>query len=151
LTNKPTPQNESAVTPSDEETKSLARQELVKPSTKKLLLVPVQNTVLFPHNMMPLVAGKDINADILDRAIHKNEKIGVIAIDPANKSTEMQHIHSVGTEGRIAKVIRFPDGTTGVLVQGTRRFRVIDEADTLRPVKKPPEIAEKTQKTRLDC
>jgi ATP-dependent Lon protease len=115
---------------------SIPQQNKQKLTGKKLLLVPVNQTVLFPHNMMPLVAGKDIDADVLDRAIRKNEKIGVVALHPEDPSTNVQKVFSIGTEGRIAKVIRFPDGTTGVLVQGMRKFRILDEQDCYRKILK---------------
>ena len=92
-----------------------------------LRILPLKSVVVFPHNVIPLMAGKDWSADTVDSAIRIGGTMGLLA--QKAKATEkpgFEDLFTVGTEVRIVKVIRFPDGTYGAVVQGIRRFRVLE-------------------------
>ncbi|MES2615311.1 MAG: endopeptidase La [Bdellovibrionota bacterium] len=92
-----------------------------------LKILPVKYVVLFPHNVMPLTAGKEWTSESVDRAVRIGGSIGILAFkdDKSEISSPEEDLFSVGTEAKILKIIRFPDGTYGALLQGVRRFRVI--------------------------
>lgn len=91
-------------------------------------IIPVQNTVLFPHNVMPLTAGKDWAQESVDRAMRIGGSIGVLAYrtdQDETKGNAIENFHLIGTEGKILKILKFPDHSYGALVSGQRRFRVL--------------------------
>ena len=88
-------------------------------------IVAVRNAVLFPHNVVPFMAGRDLSAEAIEKAAKSAAPIGIISQkDQAQENPEHTDLHTVGTEARILKVIRFPDGTFGAVMQGVRRFRI---------------------------
>lgn len=106
--------------------------------TRLLRILPVRGTVVFPHNVMPLMAGKEWSTESIDRAIRIGGTLGVLAqretdgVDPSD-APAVENLYSVGTEVRVMKIIRFPDGTSGAVVQGVRRFRVVDFVESKAP------------------
>lgn len=92
-----------------------------------LKIVPVKNIVLFPHNVLPFTAGKEWTNESVDRAIRIGGKIGILAQkDSVIDSPSADELFSVGTEAKILKVMRFPDNSYGAVVQGVRRFRILN-------------------------
>lgn len=93
-----------------------------------LKIVPVKNIVLFPHNVMPLTSGKDWLQKSLDKNTPPEGTIGILSYKP--KITKIldpyKDLFLVGTEAKILKVLKLPDGTSGTIVQGMRRFRVVE-------------------------
>jgi len=99
-----------------------------------LRILPVRGTVVFPHNVMPLMAGKEWSSESIDRAIRIGGTLGVLAQKNAKQENPTEvDLHTVGTEARVVKVIRFPDGTYGAVVQGVRRFRVKEFIESKSP------------------
>lgn len=93
--------------------------------SKLLVILPVKNAVLFPHNVVPVTPTAQWGHEALERAARKNTPLGIVALreDP-HDPIQPEDLYLVGTEAKIIKVIRFPDGTAGAVVQGTRRFKV---------------------------
>jgi ATP-dependent Lon protease len=107
-----------------------------KEAARSLKIVPVKNIVLFPHNVLPFTAGKEWTNESVDRAIRIGGKIGILAQkNPDSESPIPEDLYDIGTEAKILKVMRFPDNTYGAVVQGVRRFRILNytnaEADHL--------------------
>ncbi|KAB8040949.1 endopeptidase La [Silvanigrella paludirubra] len=98
-----------------------------KENVRILKIVPVKNIVLFPHNVLPFTAGKEWTNESVDRAIRIGGKIGILA----QKSSEVESatpndLFEVGTEAKVLKIMKFPDNSYGAVVQGVRRFRVLN-------------------------
>lgn len=90
-----------------------------------LRILSVRDAVLFPHNMIPLTAGKEWTAHEVERAARAGTRFGVIAKrDAKSDASAPEDLFEVGTEAKVVKVIRFPDNSQGAIIQGTRRFRV---------------------------
>lgn len=122
-----------------------------------LKIVPVKNIVLFPHNVMPLTSGKDWLQKSLDKNNPPEGSIGILSYKPKiNKILDpYKDLFLVGTEAKILKVLKLPDGTSGTIVQGIRRFRVIEfeqlEHDDLSAhVEFFPELSEAELHKNLD-
>lgn len=97
----------------------------VREESPKLLLLPVKNAVLFPHNVVPVTPTARWGHDALERAARKSTPLGIVSIrDNASEPLRAEDLHEMGTEAKIIKVIRFPDGTSGAMVQGIRRFKI---------------------------
>ena len=92
----------------------------------ELPVVPVRDTVLFPHMMSPLFVDRDRSLRAVEEAMAGDRAILIVA--QRNQDLQLPHaedLYEVGTEAVIARVLRMPDGTTSVLVQGQRRMRII--------------------------
>lgn len=91
----------------------------------RIVILPVRNAVLFPHNVVPVTPTAAWGLEALEKAARKGTTLGIVAIrDDAKEALRPEDIYTFGTEAKIIKVIRFPDGTSGAVVQGTRRFRI---------------------------
>lgn len=90
-----------------------------------LTILPVKNAVLFPHNVVPVSPTMHWGHEALERAARKGTPLGIVALrGEPHDPVRPDDLYLVGTEAKIIKVIRFPDGTSGAVVQGTRRFKV---------------------------
>ena len=95
-------------------------------SEEILKIHPVRNTVLFPHNVLPLTSGKEWSAPTVERALRQGGRIGILAQRDATVEdpSSQDDLYAVGTEARVVKIVRFPDQSMGAVVQGLRRFRI---------------------------
>ena len=86
-------------------------------------IIPVRNTVFFPHQFIPLAIGRQKSIKLVEDAIKGNGIIGVIAQkDGAVDDPKPKELHNVGTIARILKVIDLPDGSKSAFIQGITRF-----------------------------
>ena len=121
---------------------------------ESLSILPLRNMVLFPGVVIPITAGRDKSIKLIDDANAAGKIIGVVA----QKNEEIEDptkndIHTVGTVARILRVLKMPDGTTTVILQGKKRFEIdtvvseepyitatIKDFDENRPEKKDTEF-----------
>jgi len=105
----------------------IREQELEKLAILELPVLPVRDTVLFPHMMAPLIVGRPHSIRAIEEALASERSIVVVA----QKVLEMtdivpENLYTVGTEAVIGRILRLPDGTTSVLVQGQQRVRILE-------------------------
>lgn len=98
-----------------------------------LPLLPLRDLIIFPHMLMPLFVGREKSINALEKAMADQTDIVLAAQKDAktnNPSTD--DIFRVGTIGSIIQLLRLPDGTVKVLVEGKRRARIlkIEENDS---------------------
>lgn len=99
--------------------------------SQKLPLLPLRDLIIFPHMMMPLFVGREKSINALEEAMSKQTDIILAAQrDAKTNSPEPKDIYSVGTVGTIIQLLRLPDGTVKVLVEGKRRVRIKDYIQT---------------------
>lgn len=92
-----------------------------------LALLPLRNTVLFPGVVIPITVGRDKSIKAVNDAYKNDKLIGVIAQKDANlEDPNFADLCEVGTIAKIVKLIKMPDGGTTIIIQGKKRFRVID-------------------------
>lgn len=92
---------------------------------------PMADTVVFPDLVAPLFLGRDRSS----RAIEAAEAMGVPLLvvaqrDPDVADPSLTDLFSIGTAVEIGRVLRMPDGSTTVLVQGVERVRIVELVDT---------------------
>ncbi|APA00380.1 MULTISPECIES: endopeptidase La [Flavobacterium] len=107
------------LTPEDEE--EMIKEEL----PDSLPILPLRNMVLFPGVVIPITAGRDKSIKLIDDANADGKIIGVVA--QKNEEIEdpsIEDINSIGTVARILRVLKMPDGTTTVILQGKKRFEI---------------------------
>lgn len=88
-------------------------------------VIPVRNTVFFPHQFIPLAIGRPKSIKLIEHALTENTVIGVIAQkDGTVDDPTPDDLYTVGTIARILKVIDLPDGSKSAFIQGVSRFKV---------------------------
>ena len=91
----------------------------------KLPLLPLRDLIIFPHMMMPLFVGREKSINALEEAMSKQLDIVLAAQkDAKTNNPEPNDIYDVGTVGTIIQLLRLPDGTVKVLVEGKRRVKI---------------------------
>jgi ATP-dependent Lon protease len=94
---------------------------------RELPIVPLINTVLFPHMLTPLFVGRERSVAAVEEAMEGDRTI--LAIAQREQDTEdvgPSDLFDVGVEAHIQRVLKMPDGSTSIVVQGRRRMRVAD-------------------------
>ena len=98
---------------------------------QELPLLPLRDLIIFPHMMMPLFVGREKSINALEEAMSKQSDIVLVAQKDAKiNSPTFEDIYHVGTIGTIIQLLRLPDGTVKVLIEGKRRVQLtkfIDE------------------------
>lgn len=91
----------------------------------ELPVMPLLDTVLFPHMISPLFVGRETSLRAVDEALAGDRTIILLAQrEPIEEDITTDLLYSVGTESVIGRILRMPDGSTSMLVQGQRRVRV---------------------------
>lgn len=100
---------------------------MAEQKTMELPLLPLRDLIIFPHLMMPLFVGREKSINALEEAISKQSDIILAAQkDAKTNNPEPKDIYTVGTIGTIIQLLKLPDGTVKVLVEGKRRVKIKD-------------------------
>ncbi len=104
----------------DEQDKSLVIPEIVP-------ILPLRNTVLFPGVVIPITVGRDKSIKAVNDAYKTDKLIGVVAQKDTNiEDPEAKDLCSIGTIAKIVKLIKMPDGGTTIIIQGKKRFELLN-------------------------
>ena len=96
----------------------------------KLPLLPLRDVVIFPHMVAPLFVGREKSIRALEEAMKTDKKILLSAqIDAKTNDPGPEDIYKVGTIGTIVQMLRLPDGTVKILVEGINRAKLIGYDD----------------------
>ncbi len=89
---------------------------------EELAVLAIKNTVLFPGVIFPITVGRDKSIKLIKDANKKDNIIAVVSQKNSNiEDPTFDDLNKVGTMAKIIKVMRMPDGTTTVIIQGKRR------------------------------
>jgi ATP-dependent Lon protease len=103
------------------------------PVPEQVPILPLRDTVLFPQSALPLGAGRESSVRLLEDVVRGGRLIGVFAQrDPATEDPQEADLHRTGTLATVHKVLKQPDGTVRLLVQGLHRIRIV-EMTQVRP------------------
>lgn len=98
-----------------------------------LPILPLRNNVLFPGVVIPITVGRDKSIKLIQEAYKGDRTIGVVAQkDQSEEEPDEQGIHKIGTIARIIRLLKMPDGSTTIIIQGKKRF-VIEEMLQTQP------------------
>lgn len=115
---------------------SLLSQEEEEEMNKEILpeslpILPLRNTVLFPGVVIPITVGRDKSINLIKDAYKGNRTIGVVSqLDATIEDPVFSDLHKVGTVAHIVKMLRMPDGSTTAIIQGKRRFKLLNCIET---------------------
>ena len=96
-----------------------------------LPVLPLKETVVFPQSMTPLAVGQERSVRLIDDVVSGERLLVLIASrDPEIESPGWDDIYDVGTVAIVHKMIKVPDGTLRILVQGLERVKLENRLDT---------------------
>ena len=99
--------------------------ELELPS--ELPVLPLKDTVVFPDSVLPLAVGQERSIKLVDDVVSRNRLLALVASkDKEADQPGWDDLYDVGTAAVVQKMIRVPDGSLRILVQGIRRIRLVD-------------------------
>ena len=95
------------------------------PETVELPLLPLRDVVVFPHMVIPLFVGRPKSIKALEMAMEGGKNILLVAQKSATKDEpEPEDLYHIGCMANILQMLKLPDGTVKVLVEGTQRARI---------------------------
>ena len=96
-----------------------------------LPILPLRNNVLFPGVVIPITVGRDRSIKLIQEANKGNKIIGVVSQkDQEEETPEFKDLHKTGTVAQIVRLLKMPDGSSTVIIQGKRRFEMIEAIQT---------------------
>ena len=108
------------ITPEEEETMNNAD------FPSEIPILPLRNNVLFPGVVIPITVGRDKSIKLVLKANKEDKIIGVVAQKNQDvEEPEFSDVHTIGTVAQIVRMLKMPDGSTTVIIQGKRRFEII--------------------------
>jgi ATP-dependent Lon protease len=101
-------------------------QELdLKDVPAEIGLLPLRDTLLFPHAILPLAVARESSVALVNDAVRERKVIGVVTQrDPSVDDPVESDLFRIGTLTHIHKMFKFPDGSLRLVVQGVQRFRL---------------------------
>ncbi len=112
-------------------------------------VLPLRDTVSFPDMLVPLNIGQPRSVELINEALRGERTIAMVASRKLEAETPgPDDLYSVGVLGSVARMIRVPDGTLRVLIQGGQRIRVTDWVSTepylVAEIEEAPDVVDHT-------
>src|SRR5918996_4918269 len=98
-----------------------------QPLPDALPVLPLRETVTYPETLTPLAVGQERSIKLVDDVLSGNRLLAMVASkDPENDAPGPGDLYGVGVAGTVARMMKVPDGTLRILVQGSERIRILD-------------------------
>jgi ATP-dependent Lon protease len=95
--------------------------------TENLPVLPLRDIVVFPHMIVPLFVGREKSVAALESAMAADKSIFLVAqLDPAEDDPDRDALYDVGVVATVLQLLKLPDGTVRVLVEGKQRARLAE-------------------------
>jgi ATP-dependent Lon protease len=107
------------VLPSDEATPKAA------PGTRTIPVLPVRDTVLFPHAVLPLTVGRESSIQLIESLGEERAIVVAAQLDARQDAPKPEDLHTVGTLATVHKVVRMPNQSRFVFTEGVSRVRLV--------------------------
>jgi len=108
-----------------DENKEKKHQDTDKKEVLLVPLLPLRDIVVFPHMVVPLFVGRERSIAALEESVSKEKDIFLAAqVNAKTNDPRQDDIYEVGTLASIIQLLRLPDGTVKVLVEGKKRSRI---------------------------
>ncbi|MEO9469383.1 endopeptidase La [Parasphingorhabdus sp.] len=100
------------------------------PETRSLPLLPLRDIVVFPNMIVPLFVGRDKSVVALEKAMDSDKDIFLVAqLDPAEDDPVRDQLYDLGVVATVLQLLKLPDGTVRVLVEGKQRAKHVSLDD----------------------
>src|SRR3954464_13607159 len=98
-----------------------------EPLPDSLPILPLRETVTYPDTLTPLAVGQERSINLVNDVLSGNRMLAMVASkDPQTAKPGPDDLYGVGVAGTVARMMKVPDGTLRILVQGTERIRIRD-------------------------
>jgi ATP-dependent Lon protease len=108
--------------------KALDRDQRVDQKVKipeELPILPLRNTVAFPYSVLPLAVGVPRSVKLIEDAMQGDHLIGLVSMKyPEIEEPQPGQVYEVGTVAKVERVMRSPDNTLQIIVQGIQRIKI---------------------------
>ena len=105
--------------------------DYLESSKNNFPMVPIRDVVVFPHMVIPLFVGRQKSIKALELAMESNKNILLVAQKIASKDDpDPEDMYEVCSVANILQMLKLPDGTVKVLVEGNHRARILEFVDS---------------------
>ncbi len=113
------------LSPEDE----LKENEVVHPNSIPIL--PLRNNVLYPGVLIPISVGREKSLRLIEKANKSKTLVGVISqVNQDVEDPNFSDLNKIGTLAKIVRIMKLPDGSTTVVLQGKKRFEIVTPTQT---------------------
>src|SRR5688572_2793789 len=96
----------------------------------RLPVLPLKETVVFPESMTPLAVGQERSVKLIDDVVSGERMLALFTVRETDSETPgWDELYEVGTVAVVHKMIKVPDGTLRILVQGLQRVRLAERLE----------------------
>lgn len=100
--------------------------EMVETQLSAIPILPLRDVVVYPHMVIPLFVGREKSIQALEAAMDNDKQILLVAQKSAAQDEPTQEdLYQIGTVSSILQLLKLPDGTVKVLVEGNKRARIV--------------------------
>ena len=107
-----------------------------------LPVLPLKDTVIYPHIIVPLLITREELVQLIDDALTADRLVAAVASKEEVESPEPEQIYDIGTAAAIIRMLKMPDGSMQLFVQGVQRIRIVEY------VEKEPYLKAKVEKVK---
>jgi len=102
-----------------------------RPQTETMAVLPLRDIVVFPHMIVPLFVGREKSVRALEAVMKEDKQILLVAQkNPTQDDPSVNDVYKVGTVSTILQLLKLPDNTVKVLVEGGRRAKIARFGET---------------------
>jgi len=99
-------------------------------TTRTLPVLPLRDIVVFPHRIVPLFVGREKSVAALEAAMASDKELFLVAqLDPSEDDPDRDALYDLGVIATAMQMLKLPDGTVRVLVEGATRARLVNLTD----------------------
>jgi len=118
----------------------------------RLPVLPLRDIVVFPHMIVPLFVGREKSVHALDEVMQSGKQVVLLAQKDADKDEPTTNdLHEIGTLGNILQMLKLPDGTIKVLVEGGSRILVESMDDDGQAIHADYKLLEEKEEDEREC
>jgi ATP-dependent Lon protease len=123
----------------------------VAPEVPQVLpVLPLKETVVFPESMSPLAIGQERSVKLVEDVVSADRLVALVTVRNAEADPPgWDDLYEIGTAALVQKMIRVPDGTLRILVQGTTRIRLVQRVENepylVAEVEEVPDVVEESR------
>src|SRR3954466_4485045 len=95
--------------------------------TRTLPILPLRDIVVFPQRIVPLFVGREKSVAALEAAMAADKELFLVAqLDPGEDDPDRDALYDLGVVATAMQLLKLPDGTVRVLVEGAKRARLVN-------------------------
>ncbi len=113
--------------------------------TRRIPVLPVRDTVLFPHAVLPLTVGRESSIQLIESLGEERAIVVTAQLDPRLDSPKPADLHTVGTLATVHKIVRMPNQSRFVFTEGVSRVRLVGFVQSVRPYRGWTRAAERSR------